>query len=189
MQKAESKGSPMKVLCVGYPRTGTRSLWMALTILGFNALHHDDERVPLFPPMDFNFRVYDDVDAATEEIWWREVAEAYKSAKIILPVRDIESWWESVQFVVHENRCRTNPLEIDRFDRIQNLLYGCASPVERLYKTRYAQHIAWVREWCSFYGRELLTFAPTAGDGWNPLCKFLDVDVPDISFPWENKRT
>jgi len=172
----------LQVLCVGYPRTGTRSLWKALTILGYNALHHDDERVPLYPPMDFDFRIYDDVDAATEEIWWREVAEAYPEAKILLTIRDQDSWYRSVGHVVNENRTKS-PKEIARFDRIQNLLYGCASPVERLYKARHWLHIQSVREWCTAHNRPLLMPAVE----WRCLCHFLGKPIPNVPFPWENQ--
>lgn len=175
----------MKILSVGYPRTGTRTLWKALRTLGFNALHHDDERVPLFPAIDQNFRLYDDVDAATEEIYWREVAGAYPDAKIILTVRDVDAWWASVQFVVNQNRCLLDPWKIDRYDHIQRLLYGSASPVEYLYKKRFVEHSQQVHERLS---RRLLVLRMTQDDCWKPLCEFLGVAIPNEPWPWENRR-
>lgn len=176
----------MKVLSVGYPRTGTRTLWRALSMLGFNALHHDDERVPMFPPVGFDFRVYDDVDAATEEVYWREVADAYLGAKLILTVRDMEAWWASVRYVVNENRTIHGPREIDRFDHIQRLLYGSASPVEYLYKKRHREHVEAVMRYAA--GRSLLVLDVCGGDGWSVLCPFVGVPVPNKPFPWANKR-
>jgi hypothetical protein len=177
----------MKILCVGYPRTGTRSLWEALTILGFNALHHDEERIPLLPPMGYDFRVYDDVDAATEEIYWREVAEAYPEAKMIITLRGEESWWRSVQYVVNENRSRPDKGEVARFDQIQSLLYGCAYPSEYLYKKRYAEHFDAVLNYATDRCRDLLIFPLCQFPKWDLLCDYLDVPVPDVPFPWNNR--
>jgi hypothetical protein len=181
----------MKIICCGYPRTGTRSLWKALTILGFNALHHDDERIPLFPPMGFDFRVYDDVDAATEEIYWRELIEAYPDCMVILTTRHEDSWWESVRCVVNENRTKS-PHEVDRYDHIQKLLYGCASPSELLYKKRYHEHnravVDFMLQQPNGGLRRYLHHCIDMRHGWKNLCEFLGVPIPDVSYPWENKR-
>jgi hypothetical protein len=181
----------LKILCVGYPRTGTRSLWQALTLLGYKALHHDDERIPLHPPMGYCFRQYDDVDAATEEVYWREVLKAYEDQfpRIILTTRSEDAWWQSVRHVVWENRQVPDPAVIARFDFIQQLLYGAASPVELLYRKRYREHREAVQDYCRRSGVPCLLFDAGAGDGWTKLCRFLDDPVPPVPYPWENRRS
>ena len=34
---------------------------------------------------------------------------------------------------------------------------------------------------------DLLVLDVTAGDGWEPLCQFLGMPVPERPFPWENR--
>ena len=62
---------------------------------------------------------------------------------------------------------------------------GVAGGNERAYLDRYRRHNADVVRY--FSGREcLLTMDITAGDGWETICGFLELPVPDQPFPHIN---
>ena len=50
-------------------------------------------------------------------------------------------------------------------------------------RTRYKQHNLYVKTNCK--KEEILLFQ--LGDGWEPLCKFLNKPVPDVPFPHMNR--
>ena len=61
-------------------------------------------------------------------------------------------------------------------------------PAGRLiYVDRYKNHNREVNEYFKDRPDDLLVMDVTAGDGWEKLCPFLGVDIPDIDFPPANK--
>jgi hypothetical protein len=202
----------MKVLGVGLSRTGTMSLTLALRQLGFNALHYD--RLRLNDVLDGtnpspDFRRYDDVDAVTDipsAHFYRELLQAYPSCKAILTLRDVESWWVSVSRHVnvqfpyrpprvfgYDSRPRalaarplTDPGADNHFKMLLlNCVYGSTIALEYLYKKRYLEHNERVQREVS--PDRLLVMDLTAGDGWDKLCGFLGLRVPDRPFPHEHR--
>src|ERR1700755_877814 len=100
---------PLSVIGAGFGRTGTLSLKLALEQLGFGPCYHMVEvfKTPKAPgyweaaadgrPVDWDqvfegYRATVDWPSAT---FWRELAEAYPEAKVILTLRDPESWFAS----------------------------------------------------------------------------------------------
>jgi hypothetical protein len=99
----------LKVLGVGYGRTGTASLKAALERLGFDPCCHMTEvmespelvrrwqRIGEGGPPDWdsvlgNFRATVDWPGAA---YWRELVDAYPQAKVVLTVRDPDRWYAS----------------------------------------------------------------------------------------------
>lgn len=187
----------MKILGVGLSKTGTTSLHEALLALGYTAIHHDRERLNHILDGSDNcpdFRVYGDVDAVTDipsAYFYRELLAAYPGCKAVLTVRDVESWWKSVE--VHFNVTYTvegrenDPLrEVYAWlERERNLVYGSARATEFLFKKRFTEHNERVR--AEVPARRLLVMDISAGDGWEVLCPFLGVEIPDRPFPHENR--
>ena len=99
----------LEVIGAGLGRTGTMSLKVALEQLGFGPCHHmtelpkHPERWPLWEgffegqPVDWNavFEGYKSTVDAPSCFVYRELAEFYPEAKVILTVRDPERWFES----------------------------------------------------------------------------------------------
>ena len=69
-------------------------------------------------------------------------------------------------------------------------IYGFGDPVghEDVYRKRYDEHNADVRAYFAQRPDDLLVIDVTAGDGWDRLCPFLGVDVPDAPFPHRNSH-
>lgn len=188
------------------------SLTLALRRLGMRAMHYD--RVRLNDILDGtnpspDFRRYDDVDAVTDipsAYFWRELLEAYPEAKAILTVRDVDDWWRSVERHVnvhfpyrppklfgYDSRRRalgdsplTDPGADNHFKMLLlNTVYGSTIALEYPYKKKYLDHNASVVQ--DVPAERLLVMDITAGDGWEKLCVFLGLPVPDLPFPHEHR--
>jgi hypothetical protein len=195
---------PLEIIGPGFGRTGTNSLKLALEHLGFGPCHH------MFEVRDNPERLADWEAAARGEAvnwdkvfsgyrsqvdwpgarYWRELAEHFPKAKVILSVRDPDQWFDSVQATIapflsargmhpspHVNAiCEMGhqAIAVQVFDNRLS---------DRAHATQvFREHIAEVQ--AEIPAGRLLTFE--LRDGWEPLCEFLDVDVPDIPFPKTN---
>lgn len=200
----------LRVIGAGLSRTGTLSLHEALKALGHRSVHYDDVRLSdvlegsVSQP---DFRRYDDIDAVSDlptALFYRELMEAYPESKVVLTIRDVESWWASVR--KYFNRVhpisdepslgdgvvlglRLRPLKEPfraRYRRLlRNLAYGSVTPKEFLYKKRYMEHNELVRATVS--PERLLVLDVSAGEGWSKLCPFLGVSTPVNPFPHVNR--
>ena len=182
----------MKVIGAGLSKTGTSSLARALTILGFRTIHHDRERLNSIldgSNIHPDFRIYDDVDAVVDlpTAWfWYELLQAYPDTRCILTLRDEDGWWKSVSHhmgIVHPIITREqNPFLWD----LRHHVYGSSQPFEFIYRKRFREHNDRVR--FLIPPERLLTLNIIQGDGWQPLCDFLGLRVPNIPFPFLNRR-
>ena len=99
----------MKVIGTGLPRTGTLSQKVALEMLGFGPCHHMVNVLTDLPLAEQWAEALDeqaDWDAIFGEhgstvdwpgsFFYRELAEAYPDAKVVLSVRDPEPWEKSM---------------------------------------------------------------------------------------------
>ena len=128
--------------------------------------------------------------------FWRELAEAYPSALVVLSLRtDGATWWDSVTATVLNAAMPGTPSErpiewkkmvVRLFDRMvpewrsRDLAAREAAAVRA-----YDAHVEAVRTAFAGTGR-LLEWRAT--DGWEPLCAALGVPVPDEPFPKVNTR-
>jgi len=182
----------LKILGAGLPRTGTATLCEALRILKYITIHHEPDRMPLFPTTDQNWRLFDDVDAVTDApaaMYWRELSAAYPECKVILTVRDVDSWWESIKW--HSNKIRiSDDTEHCRYtEALHSALFGVPSPSEYWYKRRFREHNAAVaRHFTLTAPSNLIIMDIQGGDKWSKLCKFLQCKEPNKPWPWENKK-
>ncbi|MBL8544531.1 MAG: hypothetical protein JNJ63_12055 [Hyphomonadaceae bacterium] len=195
----------LKIVGAGLSRTGTYSLHLALQQLGFDSLHFDEQR--LNDVLDGSntlpdFHCYDDVDAVTDvptAFFYQELLAAYPGSRAILTVRDPESWWRSINrhfsfyAVSEESRLKHRlgtllhipALTEDPYHRfrrtLRNLVYGSPKPREFLYKKKFAEHNALVR--ATVAADRLLEIDICGGQGWEVLCPFLGVAIPNTPFP------
>ncbi len=184
----------MKILGVGLSRTGTLSLATALEELGFHTIHWCPERlrdVMMGTNDNPDFRRYDDVEAVTDlpaALFYRELMDAYPDAKIILTVRPELDWLRSMkqhyEVAVPEFN-RGNALMLEEARRTQEFAYGSAQVVPWLYLKKYRDHNWMVQHYVP--ADRLLTLELGRNMGWEPLCAFLGVPVPDRPFPRTNQ--
>ena len=100
----------VKVIGAGLGRTATFSLKFALEHLGFGPCYHMAEvfagsrrNVPLWldvmrgkPDWDAVFAGFQSTTDYPACTYWRELSAFYPDAKVILTVRDADSWFDSV---------------------------------------------------------------------------------------------
>lgn len=195
----------LRVVGAGLGRTGTTSLKQALEILlgapcyhMFEVIGHP-EHIPAWHAaargeMPDWHALFDGYAAAVDwpaSAYWPELAAAFPGALILHSVRDLDAWWESADQTIFPN-VRKPPPDDPPFFRDWHAM------VVDMMKARFHADLD-DREACIEAARRhdahvqatapperLLTWRP--GDGWEPLCRALDLPVPDRPFPHKNTR-
>jgi Sulfotransferase domain len=203
----------MQVIGVGVGRTGTLSLKAALEQLDLgpcfhmrNVLDHRD-RLPLWEaaadgrPVDWNavFAGYRSSVDWPGAAFWRELLAYYPDAKVILTVRDPARWYDSVRSTIFQlfGGGTDSDLAAEALRRIPGIakmhafnrkvvwdgpfLQGRFDDREFAMQA-FTRHNATVQR--EVPAERLLVYE--VGQGWEPLCEFLGVAVPDGEFPHLN---
>jgi len=118
--------------------------------------------------------------------FWRELAEAYPEAKVILTVRDPIAWHESVMATIYPflqaRGKHDNPHANAMAEMAQKLIVGPTFDGKLGERDHaigvYKRHIEDVQ--ATIPADRLLTF--DVREGWAPLCAFLGVAAPDAPF-------
>ena len=190
----------LKVIGSGLGRTGTLSTKLALEQLGFGPCHHmvevfmHPESVPLWiaagegkADWDAIFGTYGSMVDHPGCTYWRELMEFYPDAKVLHTVRDPDKWFDSTQATIFSP---DSP---------------AAHQMEGPLKTFFSQIFGWyggdmhdrAHMVATFrrHTEEVVATVPKdrllvyeVGQGWEPLCDFLGVPVPDSPYPRENTR-
>ena len=196
----------LAVIGSGFGRTGTLSLKKALEQLGFGPCHHM-ENVMQAPEQAPHWQAavrrdgvdWDKVFAGyrSQVDWpgahfWRELAAAYPKAKVVHTVRSAESWWDSFSPTLRKFMLTYEEMELPPHIRtiveaqaiIFDETFGSGVAADRgAALAAFNRRTQEVSE--TIPPERLLVF--DVSEGWGPLCRFLDVPVPDGPFPHFNK--
>jgi len=163
-----------KVLGTGLGKTGTTSLHSALQILGIKTLHsrpyfdnirkkEDAKGLKPYSMLNNKWRGYSDVSSD-----YRHFEKWNPNSLYIETYRDREEWIDSV--ITH---CPCSRYPDKKLGRKQ------IGEWKR-------KHDPEIRKY--FVGRDdFLLMNIASGDGWEVLCKFLEVDIPKKPFPRSNQ--
>ncbi|MGH3239745.1 MAG: sulfotransferase family protein [Spirillospora sp.] len=210
----------MEVIGAGFGRTGTTSLKAALERLDFGPCYHMSTVIA----EPYRVRQWFDIGEGRAGDWdevfaghrsaldwpassyWRELADHFPDAKVILTVRDPERWYDSIASTIFATAlAETRPLPLRR--RLVRWLVARRAPdfalyprmgqtviTDRVFDGRiddrdhvlrvFDRHIDEVK--AAIPDGRLLVF--DVKEGWDPLCAFLGVPVPDEPFPRSNDR-
>lgn len=196
----------MKVIGAGFARTGTMSLKGALEQLGFAPCYHmvevmaNPDHIPVWQaaaegkPVDWR-KLFAGYQAAVDwppSAFYEQLMEVYPDAKVLLTVRDPERWYESVMNTIYWVRQVGNVNEVEsgsqeRFWHMIDTLIWKGIFDGKVEDKQYAldlfnRHNEEVKK--RVPSDKLLVFE--VKDGWEPLCRFLGVDVPETPFPHLN---
>ncbi len=186
----------LAVIGAGFGRTGTESMKLALEMLGLGPCHHmkevlsNPEQTALWraaakgslPDWDEAFRGYGSTVDWPAAYFWRELSEHYPDAKILLTRRSAESWYASMDKTIFKVlRNSTDPDSIGLSLIAAKVFGGRIDDPDHAIAV-YEAHNAQVQR--SFAPDRLLTY--NLGDGWEPLCEFLDKPIPDVAYPHSN---
>jgi hypothetical protein len=201
----------MRVIGVGLARTGTVSLKAAVEQLGFGPCFHSRyvldhaDRLPLWnaaangETVDWGtlFEGYGSSMAWPGAAFWRQLMAYYPDAKAILTERDPERWYDSVKNTIYQltgdgtgdlvEAAREQIPSINGMHRFNRTLiwdgfFGGRFGDREHALRAFEEHNAAVRR--EVPADRLLVFS--VREGWEPLCRFLDVPVPDEPFPHLN---
>jgi Sulfotransferase domain len=194
----------LKVIGAGFGRTGTLSLKLALERLGHGPCHHmlelidDPRQLEMWagvaagesPDWDRLYRGYRATVDWPGVRFWRELTSRFPHAKVILTVRDPQAWYDSASESIY--RVSSLPVNDPLTERRRQIVARLVWEGEfggRFADAEYAMRV--FTEHNDAVRREipdgrLLEFE--VGEGWEPLCDFLGVPVPDEPFPHSNDR-
>lgn len=194
----------LKVIGLGLGRTGTYSLKTALEQLQLDPCHHMERvaqnmsvQVPLWNevlnnPTNFE-AVYEGMQSAVDwptAAFYKELYKNYPNAKFILTHRSKESWAESFGSTIYKLLAdRENaPAPVQQWlNMVVKIIEKTGFPMGLDFDglaERYEAHNQAVRDLIP--AEQLLVFQ--VKEGWEPLCKFLDVELPTMEFPRTNNR-
>lgn len=120
-----------------------------------------------------------------------EMIKAYPDAKVILTTRDVDKWQESLKKSVDASVTWKSfdwiaPFDPIwgpwwRFHKLEHRIRPLMAPKGE--KRAFLDHYELMKKLVP--EERLLVYR--VGEGWEPLCEFLGVKVPDVSFPHVNK--
>jgi Sulfotransferase domain len=208
--------STMRLIGAGMPRTGTLTQKVALETLGISPCYHWvdvladlEHQVPLWNGvMDGGVALPAILDGYGSTVDWpggffvKQLIDEYPDAKVLLSVRDAERW---------EPSFRETIVNMSHGESMIRLLSSARAEID----PQWAQYLAFVErifwgpegtfprgdspeqliEGFNRHTEEIKRIVPAerllvweAAEGWEPLCAFLDVPVPDEPFPHANDR-
>jgi hypothetical protein len=196
---------PLRIVGAGVGRTGTLSLKTALEQLGFGPCFHCLEG-PLGliaramslalnrQPVDWD-GIFAGYNAAVDEpfsMFYRDIAEKCPSARFILTVRDPNSWFESTKAARPHLRAVAPPTSAPVESAAHRPTLSPVIPPEFAeilkFESRESVLAAFER-----FNRGVQNAIPSdrllvfdVKQGWQPLCEFLGVPIPEAPFPHVN---
>ncbi len=194
----------LKVIGLGLGRTGTYSLKTALEELQLGPCHHMERvaqnmavQLPLWNealnnPTNFE-AVYEGMQSAVDwptAAFYKELYASYPNAKFILTHRSKESWAESFGSTIYKlltDREKAPPPVQEWLNMVVRVIEKSGFPMGLDFEglaNRYEAHNKAVRDLIP--PKQLLVYQ--VKEGWEPLCKFLNMEIPAKEFPRTNNR-
>jgi hypothetical protein len=191
----------IRVVGAGLGRTGTHSLKIAFErLLGAPCYHmlevmNHPEHIPIWeraakgdePDWNELFTGYEAVVDWPAASFWHDIASAFPDAIVLLSTRaDASTWWTSAHATIFQVISNL-PAQFDdgflaMWQAIAHNRFTPNTDDEAAAKAAYERHNADVRAHAD--PARLVEWQP--GDGWEPLCAALGVDIPDEPFPHVN---
>ena len=205
----------MKVICAGWGRTGTRSLKYALEYLISKPSYHmqnillNKNDATLWHDLIFNnnngnkynwetiFKGYGACLDFPSCNYYKELMEFYPDAKVILTIRDDESWMKSWNVL---NNKVLNSFTFKFLAKIPHTSFKLQKDIhnkmilgkEGAFKGEKTDQA--IKQRFNEWNQSVIDYVPKdrllvyqVKDGWKPICAFLDKPIPDIPFPYKNK--
>ncbi len=205
----------LKIIGTGLGRTGTHSLKLALEQLGFEKCYHMIELFQNPEDLEYFKKAENGENVNWDQLfkgylsavdypvarYYKQIIDYYPGAKVIHTIRDPESWyksasdtifwaskpssWRIMKLAVHlpfspESRKRLPVLKFN--GKLVDNEFGKDLKNKEEVIRRYNEHNEEVIR--TVPKDRMLVFDPNSG--WETLCNFLNVPVPDNPFPRSN---
>lgn len=207
----------IKIIGAGFPRTGTNTLRESLELLGFSKTYHmkqllvHPENIQFWMTLketgttDWD-QLYDGYQATVDfpcYPWYKEHMKQYPDAKVILSTRPFEKWYDSFHNTIWKTQ---NPppeqmaamgARVASSPRLQSVMkvMGFAKQTinEEHFQGKFLDK-AFMEQVFNDHHEAVKSYVPAdkllvfnVAEGWEPLCKFLGVPVPEMPLPHTNK--
>src|SRR5947209_330476 len=202
----------MKLIGAGLPRTATLSQKIALEMLGLSPCYHmvnvlgNLGEVPRWrraaagdPAWE---EIFDGFQATVDwpgAFFYRQLAEVYADAKVLLSVREPDEWVKSMEDTIwgvlygdsmirdlSSARTRIEPAWRDYMDLMAEMWQQSGLLSSNGHRLPSAEAMVAYNEQVKAGVPAERLLVCSASDGWEPLCAFLGVPVPGQPFPRVN---
>jgi hypothetical protein len=208
----------VKIIGAGFPRTGTNTLRESLELLGFNKTYHMKQLLVHPENLHYwtTLRdtgttdwegLYDGYQATVDfpcYPWYKEHMKQYSDAKVILSLRPFEDWYDSFYNTIWkaqnppEAQAKEMEQKVASDPRLQSVMkvmgFAKKAIVEDHFQGRFLDK-EFMEKVFNDHHEEVKNYVPAnkllvfdVSEGWEPLCKFLGVEVPEESLPHTNKK-
>jgi hypothetical protein len=206
----------MRLIGAGLPRTGTLTQKLALEQLGVGPCYHwvnviaDLDQVELWNRALDGEGPWEEVFAGFEATvdwpggyFYRELIDVYPDAKVLLSVRNPETWepsfretivglshGEALMRLLASARGEIDPRWRRYLDLVERMFWG----PQGTFAEGWAERAQLIEQF-ERHNEEVKSVVPPerllvwqVSEGWEPLCEFLGVEVPSEPLPHENDR-
>jgi hypothetical protein len=204
----------MKLIGAGLPRTGTLSQKVALEMLGLAPCYHmvnvlaDLDEAQIWSravdgeePWDEVFEGFPATVDWPGSFFYKELADFYPDAKVLLSIREGDAWVKSMRDTIwglFYDDILIRDLSSAR-TRVDSKWKGYIELMKKMWQhSGLISHGAdtdaeSMKQAMERFNDEVQQTIPperllvwSVGDGWEPLCEFLEMPVPDTPFPHLN---
>jgi hypothetical protein len=182
-----------KIFCIGLNKTGTSSLHRAFEILGFSSVHHVSKEGYLQVIMHENklnnkklltgidhYDAYSDWAMTNTKHFFKTLDKEYPGSKFIYNTRPVDDWIKSRTAHVKS----FDNLEKLQKEQPENNWFNLRTDI---WKQEFKEHEEDVTSYFKERKADYLHFDVTNGSGWEELCNFIQVPIPNTPFPNLNK--
>ena len=208
----------IKIIGAGFPRTGTNTLRESLELLGFSKTYHMKQLLVHPENLHYwttlketgttNWeQLYDGYEATVDfpcYPWYKQHMKQYPDAKVILSTRPFEKWYTSFYSTIWKAQ---NPPEEERAamgqriasnPRLQSVMQVMGLAKQTINEEHFQGKFLdkeFMEKVFNDHHEEVKNYVPEnkllvydVCEGWEPLCNFLNVNLPTESLPHTNKK-
>ena len=194
-----------KIFVLGYNKSGTISLSQSLQILGYSVLHTGSNNfmetlMKFSNNLELGMGILDGIDKydcyldypTYEPTVFSHIVDEYPDAKYISLTKNLDDYVDSalrakVRDIKNGNKNTWNWLGVGDEEVFRNYPEYQKEWVKR--RTTF-KHKSNLKHLSNLGNTENILHMNICddGDGWRELCKFLNKEIPNIEFPYENKN-
>lgn len=194
----------LEIIGAGFGRTGTVSIRIALEQLGFGPCYHMENLFKSPEELERWQAIADGAPPDWEALfgehrstvdwpgtsYWRELADAFPKARVLLNVRAVDGWWASFSKTI----AKLIKMRDSVIDEQRRAVLGYAHQLIDLGTFGGQMHdqsaamnafLRRTKDVTAHIAPERLLVYDVC-EGWEPLCEFLGVPVPECIFPNTN---
>lgn len=181
-----------KLFCIGLSRTGTKSLTVALYILGYNIIHYPSDKITFneLASGNFNFSVlkdYDGISDITVSPYYAQLDKIFPNSKFILTIRDKKAWLTSFERHWSDRDPFNDLTQNETYMKVRRLLRASVYGTYKFNRERMSYvfdlHLKNVLDYFKHKPEKLLVLNIFEDGAWKKLCNFLNAPVISALFP------